>query len=299
MSRDVLPLGPMRIAPHEAPGLAKRDTASKGGLRRDEAEQRMQATVARAAELQLRLWAARRWSLLLILQGVDAAGKDGAIRHALTGLNPQGLRVVSFDVPSKAELAHDFLWRIHAALPPRGMVGVLNRSHYEDVIVPQLDPEALANQRVPPALMGPAIWTERLADIAAFEAYLGRQGVAIRKVLLHLSPEEQRERLLARLDDPTKQWKFELADLHGHDQYAATMAAYETAIAATSTKAAPWFVVPADHKWFARLCVAEIVCDALETLHPEPPAPASETVLQAARLQLAATPGSASQSHHP
>lgn len=297
MSRDALPLGPMRIAPGETPGLARRDTASKGGLRRDEAEQRMAATVARAAELQSRLWAARRWSLLLILQGVDAAGKDGAIRHALAGLNPQGLRVVSFDVPSKAELAHDFLWRIHAALPPRGMVGVLNRSQYEDVIVPQLDPEALAKQRVPPSLMGAAIWTERLADIAAFEAYLGRQGVAIRKVLLHLSPEEQRERLLARLDDPAKQWKFELADLHGHDQYAATMAAYETAIAATSTKAAPWFVVPADHKWFARLCVAEIVCDALETLHPEPPSPASEAVLQAARLQLAATPGSASQSH--
>lgn len=291
-------LGPMRVPPGKAPGLASRDTSSKGEPRkpgkggakgtmdRAEAERRMGAAINQADALQQRLWAERRWSLLLILQGVDAAGKDGAIRHALAGLNPQGVRVAAFDVPSSIELAHDFLWRVHAKLPPRGMIGVFNRSHYEDAIVPRVDAAALAAQRLPPALIGPDLWTERLADIAAFEAYLGRQGVAIRKVLLHVSAEEQRERLLARLDEPTKQWKFEPSDLRGHEHFAATMAAYEDAIAATSTEAAPWFVVPADHKWFARLCVAEIVLDALQALHPEPPAPPGEATLRAARMRL-------------
>ncbi len=283
-------LDPMRVPPGEAPGLASRDTASKGGpkdtLNRAAAERRMEAVVKHADALQQRLWAERRWSVLLILQGVDAAGKDGAIRHALAGLNPQGLRVTSFDVPTTTELAHDFLWRIHAQLPPRGMIGVFNRSHYEEVIVPRVNAAALANERLPPGLIGPHLWTERLADIAGFEAYLGYQGVAIRKVLLHVSAEEQRERLLARLDDPTKQWKFELADLRGHEQFDATMAAYEEAITATSTEAAPWFIVPADHKWFARLCVAEIVLDVLQALHPEPPAPPGEATLRAARMRL-------------
>ncbi len=253
---------------------------------RSEAERRMATVIKQADALQQRLWAERRWSVLLVLAGVDAAGKDGAIRHALAGLNPQGLHVASFEVPSDAELAHDFLWRIHARLPPRGMVGVFNRSHYEDVVVPRVDAAALAKQRLPPGLVGPGIWSERLADIAAFEAYLGRQGVAIRKVLLHVSAAEQRKRLLARLDDPAKQWKFELADLDGHERYAATMAAYEEAVAATSTEAAPWFVLPADHKWFARLCVAEIVLEVLQTLHPEPPPPPGEATLRAARMRL-------------
>ncbi len=279
-------LEPLRVPPGARPSLAARETASKGGMNRAEAEQRMAGAVEQADALQRRLWAERRWSVLLILQGVDAAGKDGAIRHALAGLNPQGLRVASFDVPSDAELARDFLWRIHAQVPPRGMIGVFNRSHYEDVIVPRVDAAALAKQRLPPGLIGPAIWAERLADIGAFEAYLGRQGVAIRKVLLHVSAEEQRERLLARLDDPAKQWKFEISDLHGHEQYAATMAAYEDAIAATSTETAPWFVVPADHKWFARLCVTEIVLEVLQALHPEPPAPPAEAALRAARMRL-------------
>jgi PPK2 family polyphosphate:nucleotide phosphotransferase len=278
----------MRVPPGEAPQLGERETATKGGLDRDAAEARMADIVSEAAALQGRLWAERRWSVLLVLQGVDAAGKDGAIGHALAGLNPQGLRVASFDVPTSAELAHDFLWRIHAQVPPRGMIGAFNRSHYEDVVVPRVDAAALAKQRVPPALIGPGLWSERLADIAHFEAYLGRQGVVMRKVLLHVSAGEQRERLLARLDDPAKQWKFAMSDLDGHERYAATMAAYEDAIRATSTEAAPWFVVPADHKWFARLCVAEIVRDALEALHPETPAPPSEGTLRAARMRLTA-----------
>jgi PPK2 family polyphosphate:nucleotide phosphotransferase len=281
-------LGGIRVLPGEAPDLARRETASKGGMDRAEAERRMADAVKRAAALQRRLWAERRWAVLLVLQGVDAAGKDGAIRHALAGLNPQGLRVMSFDVPTAPELAHDFLWRIHAQVPPRGTVGVFNRSHYEDAVVPRVDASALAKQRVPPALIGSGLWTDRLADIAGFEAYLGRQGVAIRKVLLHVSAGEQRERLLARLDEPSKQWKFDPADLNGHERYGATMAAYEDAIRATSTEAAPWFVVPADHKWFARLCVAEIVRDALEALHPEPPAPPDEAALRAARMRLEA-----------
>ena len=276
----------MRVPPGEAPNLAGRDTSSKGGMDRAEAEKRMAAAIKEADVMQRHLWAERRWAVLLILQGVDAAGKDGAIRHAFAGLNPQGVRITSFEVPTTIELAHDFLWRVHAPLPPRGVIGVFNRSHYEDVIVPRVDAAALAKQRLPPELIGPDIWAERLADIAHFEAYLGRQGVAIRKVLLHVSPEEQRERLLARLDDPLKQWKFEISDLHSHEQYAAMMAAYEDAIAATSTEAAPWFVVPADHKWFARLCVAEIVLDVLRTLHPEPPAPPGDAVLRAARMRL-------------
>ena len=276
----------MRVPPGAAPDLAKRDTASKGGLNRAEAESRMADAVKEASALQGRLWAERRWSVLLILQGVDASGKDGAIRHALAGLNPQGLRVVSFDVPTATELAHDFLWRIHAQLPPRGMIGVFNRSHYEDAVVPRVDASALAKQRVPSALIGADIWSERLADIARFEAYLGRQGVAIRKVLLHVSAEEQRERLLARLNEPSKQWKFDLSDLHGHEHYAALMATYEAAIAATSTDAAPWLVVPADHKWFARLCVAEILLEVLQSLRPEPPSPPGSAVLRAARMTL-------------
>ena len=279
-------LDALRVPPGAAPGLDTRETAVKNGMDRAKAERRMADAIKQADALQQRLWAERRWSVLLVLAGADAAGKDGAIRHALAGLNPQGLRVASFDVPSDAELARDFLWRVHAHVPPRGMVGVFNRSHYEDVIVPRVDAVALAKQRIPPELIGPGIWAERLADIAAFEAYLGRQGVAIRKVLLHVSAGEQRERLLARLDDPAKQWKFELADLKGHERYAATMAAYEEAIAATSTEAAPWFIVPADHKWFARLCVAEIVLDMLQALNPEPPSPPSEATLRAARMRL-------------
>ena len=277
----------MRVPPGTAPDFAKRDTASKGGLDRADAESRMAEAIKEASALQGQLWAERRWSVLLILQGLDASGKDGAICHALAGLNPQGLRVVSFDVPTETELAHDFLWRVHAQLPPRGMIGVLNRSHYEDVIAPRVDASALAKQRVPPALIGEGIWSERLVDIAHFEAYLGRQGTAIRKVFLHVSAEEQRERLLARLDDPAKQWKFALSDLHGHEHYAATMTAYEAAIAATSTDAAPWLVVPADHKWFARLCVAEILLDVLQSLRPKPPAPPGDAVLRAARMVLA------------
>lgn len=268
---------------------ATRDPAS-GTIGKGEAQVLLETAVQRLAALQDRLYADRRWSLLVVLQAMDAGGKDGTIKHVFSGVNPQGMSVVSFKPPGPEDLAHDFLWRVHRVLPPRGTIGVFNRSHYEEVVVTRVHPGLLEPQRLPEALAtGPGFWDGRLRDINAFESYLARQGTRIVKIFLHIGPEEQKERLRARLDDPDKLWKFDPGDLKERARWADYMAAYEQAIGATSTPEAPWYVVPADQKWFARMMVADIVTASLEALDLRTPEPDRETLdeLEAARRALA------------
>ena len=218
------------------------------------------------AHMQEKLYAQDRWALLLIFQGMDAAGKDGAIEHVMSGVNPQGCEVHSFKAPSHEELDHDYLWRAHTRCPERGRIGIFNRSYYEEVLVVRVHSELLAAERLPDSLVGKHIWEERYEDINAHERYLTRNGVVIRKFFLHLSPEEQRTRLLARLDDPAKNWKFSLDDIRERKFWSDYQNAYEEMIRQTATKHAPWYVVPADHKWYARLVVAAAIVDTLDGL---------------------------------
>ena len=278
-----------QLASGASPGLAGRDTKGDPPFGKTEGRERLAAAVARIDLAQRALWAERRWAVLLVLQGVDTSGKDGAIRHVLSGVNPQGVQVHSFVAPNAEERRHDFLWRIHKAVPPRGVLGVFNRSHYEEVVVPRLRPEVLAAQNLPSKVSGPDLMQRRYEDIAAFERTLVRQGIAIAKVFLHLGKEEQRARLLARLDDPTKHWKFDpVEDVRAHREYGAALATYEDALAATSIPEAPWHVIPADRKWYARLVVAEILAKTMEDLHPEPPKddPEHAAALENARGEL-------------
>ncbi|MDX7950643.1 polyphosphate kinase 2 family protein [Lichenihabitans sp. Uapishka_5] len=245
---------------------------------------------ARIADLQQRLYAERSRSVLLVLQAMDAGGKDGTIRHVFAGVDPQGLSIVAFKAPTGEELAHDVLWRVHRAAPARGVIGVFNRSHYEDVLVSRVHPDLLAQQSLSPSVADdPAFWDARFADIRAFERLLARQGTRIVKVFLHLGRDEQKKRLQARLDDPAKLWKVYVGDLRERARWDDYKHAYAAAIAATSRAEAPWFVVPADQKWFARLIVAEIVLDALQNLDLRAPTPTAEQTAQIAevRRQLA------------
>jgi len=243
----------------------------------------------RLVTLQELLYAENRWSLLLIFQGMDAAGKDSAIKHVMSGLNPQGTQVYSFKRPSDEELDHDYLWRSAKALPERGRIGIFNRSYYEEVLVVKVHPEILAAENLPPPLVTPRIWTQRYEDINAFERYLSRNGTVIRKFFLHLSKEEQRRRLLERLDEPSKNWKFQSGDLDERDQWDDYQRAYEQMLSKTSTRHAPWFVVPADHKWFTRVAIADLIADALEGLDLAAPKPSKEQLvaLGEARRRLA------------
>jgi PPK2 family polyphosphate:nucleotide phosphotransferase len=228
-------------------------------------------SVKRMTDLQEKLYAQDRWAVLLIFQALDAAGKDSVIKHVMSGLNPQGCEVHAFKTPSSEELDHDFLWRTARLLPRRGHIGIFNRSHYEEVLVVRVHPELLARQQLPRELVTKTIWDQRYDDINAFERYLTRQGVAIRKFFLHVSRDEQKKRFLQRLDEPEKNWKFALADVHERAHYDDYLAAYENAIRATSTEWAPWYVVPADHKWFTRLVVASAVIETLGSLRPSFP----------------------------
>jgi PPK2 family polyphosphate:nucleotide phosphotransferase len=239
--------------------------------------------VARLSELQAKLYAQGQWALLLIFQAMDAAGKDGTIKHVMSGVNPQGCEVFSFKAPSAEELAHDFLWRTNCRLPQRGRIGIFNRSYYEEVLVVRVHPELLAHQKLPPSLVTKDIWRERFEDINALERYLTRNGVIVRKFFLHLSKQEQRERLLGRLEQPDKHWKFSLDDLHERQKWAAYADAYQDMIRHTATDYAPWYVIPADHKWFARFVVAEVIVEALDSLELSYP-----TVNAAKRKELAA-----------
>ena len=217
-------------------------------------------------ELQDKLYAQDKWAVLLIFQAMDAAGKDGAIKHVMSGVNPQGVEVYSFKSPSAEDLDHDYLWRCMKCLPNRGHIGIFNRSYYEEVLVVRVHPEFLAKQKLPPKLMGKNIWEDRFEDIRNFEQYLTRNGVVVRKFFLHVSKKEQKKRFLGRIDDPFKNWKFSSNDANERDYWDDYMKAYEEMIQATATKHAPWYVVPADNKWFTRVIVGAAVIEALASL---------------------------------
>ncbi|HTW30920.1 MAG TPA: polyphosphate kinase 2 family protein [Candidatus Sulfotelmatobacter sp.] len=233
---------------------------------KEHADKELAEGIVRMADLQDKLYAQDSWSLLLIFQAMDAAGKDGAIKHVMSGVNPQGCQVYSFKAPSEIELQHDFLWRTTRDLPERGHIGIFNRSYYEEVLVVRVHPEILKSQKTPPSLVGKNIWEERFEDIRCFERHMARSGTVIRKFFLHLSKEEQKRRFLARLDEPEKNWKFSAADIHERKYWDDYQDAYEDMIRNTATDHAPWYVVPADHKWFSRLVVSTVIVDALESL---------------------------------
>jgi PPK2 family polyphosphate:nucleotide phosphotransferase len=247
--------------------LSDYDPADTCGLDIEKAEAKAMLAdgVERLAALQEKLYAQNRWSVLVVFQAMDAAGKDGAIKHVMSGVNPQGCQVHAFKAPSAEELDHDFLWRIAKALPERGRIGIFNRSHYEEVLVVRVH-DMLARQRLPQALIGKDTWDERFKSIRDFERQLARNGVLVLKFFLHISKEEQRKRFLARLEEPGKRWKFEMGDVVERKLWDKYMHAYEDAIRHTSRADAPWYVVPADSKWFARLVIAEAMVEAMERL---------------------------------
>jgi PPK2 family polyphosphate:nucleotide phosphotransferase len=257
-------------------------------LDRDTAADLLKEGVARLAELQERLYAERRWALLVIFQAMDAAGKDSAIKHVMSGVNPQGCRVYSFRRPSEEEVDHDYMWRCMARLPERGHIGIFNRSYYEETLAVRVHREILGNEHLPPKLVGPKIWQQRFDDINGAERYLAHNGIVICKFFLHVSKAEQRRRFIARLDEPDKQWKFEPADLTARQNWDAYMHAYEETIRHTATPEAPWHVVPADNKWFTRLVVAAALILRLKSLELEypQPSPALRRKLSAARAAL-------------
>jgi PPK2 family polyphosphate:nucleotide phosphotransferase len=243
------------------------------------------------AELQETLYAQDRWALLIMFQAMDAAGKDGAIEHVMSGVNPQGCQVYSFKSPSAEELDHDYLWRCMKCLPSRGQIGIFNRSYYEELLVVRVHPEYLEKQKLPPELVTKRIWKERFEDIRNFEQYLTRNGVVIRKFFLHVSKKEQKRRFLDRIDNPDKNWKFSANDASERDYWDDYMAAYEDMIRNTATKDAPWYVVPADNKWFTRLVVAAGVIEALDSLGVQYPKVGKEKLkeLAVAREKLLET----------
>jgi PPK2 family polyphosphate:nucleotide phosphotransferase len=256
-----------RIAEQKAFRLADIDPADTWKLKsKEHAEEWLEKGVARLRELQDKLYAQKQWAVLLIFQGMDTAGKDSTIKHVMSGVNPQGCDVFSFKAPSTEEQDHDFLWRTTCRLPERGRIGIFNRSYYEETLIVRVHPESLAREPLPPALITKDIWRERFEDINALERYLTRNGVIVRKFFLHLSKQEQRKRLLDRLEQPEKNWKFSLDDVRERQKWGSYQRAYEDMIRNTATDYAPWYVIPADHKWFTRLVVAEVIVAALESL---------------------------------
>ena len=231
---------------------------------KEEAETLLQEAVQRISGLQETLYAQDQWGVLLIFQAMDAAGKDSAIKHVFSGLNPQGVQVFSFKSPSVEELDHNFLWRTTVRLPERGRIGVFNRSYYEEVLIVRVHRELLQSERLPDRTLGRNIWSERFDDINAFERHLGRNGYVVRKFFMHVSRDEQARRFIKRLDEPDKRWKFSMGDVRERERWPDYMKAYEDVVQKTSTPDAPWVVVPADRKWFARLVIAGAVLDALE-----------------------------------
>ena len=266
------------------------ETLGLGSEGKPRAKAALAAGIEALAALQHKLYAQDRWAVLLIFQAMDAAGKDGAIRHVMSGVNPQGCQVFSFKAPSSEELDHDFLWRCLKCLPERGRIGIFNRSYYEETLVVRVHPELLARQKLPPGLVTRKIWNQRFEDIRAVERFLGRNGVLIRKFFLHVSRAEQKRRFLERLENPEKNWKFSAADAAERAYRREYMKAYEEMIRATATEAAPWYVVPADHKWFTRIVVMAAVVDTLDSLDLAYPSPtrAQRAELAAARRALQA-----------
>jgi len=278
-----------RIADNNQFRLADIDPADTWKLKsKEHAQKWLEEGTARLSELQERLYAQNQWAVLLIFQAMDAAGKDGTIKHVMSGVNPQGCEVASFKAPSAEELNHDFMWRTTKRLPERGRIGIFNRSYYEELLVVRVHPELLSREKLPPSLITKDVWRERFDDINAFERYLTRNGVIVRKFFLHLSKQEQRQRLLSRLDQPDKHWKFSLDDIRERQRWGGYLRAYEEMIRHTATDYAPWYVVPANHKWFTRLVVAEVIVAALESLELRYPkiSPAKRKELAAVRTAL-------------
>jgi len=278
-----------RVEPDEKFKLKDRDPADTAGFEsRKDAKKRLTEGIEKLRELQERFYACDRWALLIVFQAMDAAGKDSTIEHVMSGVNPQGCQVYSFKQPSAEELDHDYLWRTNKCLPERGRIGVFNRSYYEEVLVVRVHEGILAAEKLPAALVDKDIWKRRYKDISAYERYLAHNGIAVVKFFLHVSKEEQRRRFLARLDEPVKNWKFSLSDAKEREYWDDYMEAYEDMLANTSTEHAPWYVIPADHKWFMRMAVADVIVSVLEKLRPEFPTITEEKrrELEAARKAL-------------
>ena len=282
---------PFRITSGKGFQLKDFDPGDTRGLRMDrgEAAELLQRGTQWLAEEQDMLYAQDRWSLLLVFQAMDAAGKDSTIKHVMSGVNPQGCQVSSFKQPSQEDLDHDFLWRYVRRLPERGHIGIFNRSYYEEVLIVRVHEDILKRQKLPPQVMGERIWDERLTDIAHFEDYLTRQGVVILKFFLNLSRKEQKKRFMKRLDTPEKNWKFSASDVRERRYWRDYMRSFEDAIRATASEHAPWYVVPADNKWFTRLVVAAAIVEAVEQLDLAYPKVSAEQKkeLAAAREELA------------
>ena len=274
MPQDILAtlrrlVDPYKIVKGKGFRLGDFDPGDTGGLdseAKGEAKDLLARGIKWLAMEQDKLYAQNRWAVLLVFQAMDAAGKDGTIKHVMSGVNPQGCQVYSFKAPSPEELDHDFLWRCARALPERGRIGIFNRSYYEEVLVVRVHPDFLRAQRLPSQLIGRDIWDDRLADIAGFERYLAHNGTLVLKFFLNVSRKEQKRRFMERLDEPEKNWKFSAADVRERGHWRAYMRAYEEAIRATATKQAPWYVVPADNKWYTRLIVAAAIVEAMEGL---------------------------------
>jgi PPK2 family polyphosphate:nucleotide phosphotransferase len=242
------------------------DPADTGKITKEEAVAELEQGIESLRRMQEKLYAQDRWALLLIFQAMDAAGKDSTIKHVMSGINPQGCQVYSFKTPSAEELDHDFLWRTTCHLPERGRIGIFNRSYYEEMLIVRVHRELLERQKLPPQLVTGHIWKERFEDVNAFERYLTRNGVVVRKFFLHVSQDEQKKRFLERIDNPDKGWKFTMSDVREREYWDAYMAAYEDVIRHTASEHAPWYAVPADNKWFTRLVVADAIIDALNEL---------------------------------
>jgi len=265
------------------------DPADTGKIHdKDKAEKMLQEDIVQLAELQDKLYAQDQWGVLLIFQAMDAAGKDGIIKHVMSGVNPQGVDVHSFKQPSTEELNHDFLWRAASRLPERGKIGIFNRSYYEEVLVVRVHQELLEKEHLPPQVVGKNIWDERMRDLCRFEDYLTRNGIVVRKFFLNVSRSEQKRRFLKRLDEPEKNWKFSAADVHERQYWDDYMKAYEDMIRQTASPHAPWYVVPADHKWFTRLVVGCAIIEVLKDLKLSYPKvdPERRKELDAARKAL-------------
>jgi len=280
---------PFRITKGEGFQLKNYDPGDTCGLEleKGEASELLQEGTQWLAQEQGMLYAQDRWSLLLVFQAMDAAGKDSTIKHVMSGVNPQGCQVFSFKQPSPEDLNHDFMWRYTKCLPERGRIGIFNRSYYEEVLIVRVHEEILKHQKIPPPLLGKRIWEERLADIAHFEDYLTRQGVIILKFFLQVSRAEQKKRFLKRLDTPEKNWKFSASDVHERKFWGDYMRAYEEAIRSSAAKHAPWFVVPADNKWFTRLVVAAAIVEAVEELDLTYPKVDAEKKKELAKMRAA------------
>jgi PPK2 family polyphosphate:nucleotide phosphotransferase len=263
----------VRVEPGKRFRLSRRDPADTGGLSLESkhARELLRDGVDRLAELQSKLYAQDRWSVLVVFQAMDAAGKDGTIKHVMSGINPQGVQVYSFKAPSPEELDHDFLWRTMKCVPERGRIGIFNRSYYEEVLVVRVHPEFLETQKLPASLISKNIWKERYEDINAFERYLSRNGILVLKFFLNVSKKEQKKRFLERLDMPEKNWKFSINDAKERGFWDDYMTCYEDLLQATSTEWAPWHVIPADNKWFTRLAVMAAMVRAIDKLGLEYP----------------------------